>query len=299
MNSTTAVKDRERAASPSPRVGAAVNWTRAIRVREWVHILPLPLATFDASVPAAIALAGAVRGVLNAAAILAFGFLVNSIADRHVDRDPRKNPFVDPRASPHRLALWALPSFSLVLAAMSPWPAQIATVFCLVLAGVYSVGPRLKAVPVLGSLLNAAGFTPILFLGMATPALPAKFGALAAAFAALLLQNQLIHEAADRVDDRASGIRTTWLTLGARSTAALAALAGIGVVAATGHILPDPLAVRAVTMISTACLFGIAVPGLLAARNLSPSRAARLRVFHRWCCLLVGAGLFLACRFAV
>lgn len=291
------MEGRERVESPSPRIGGA-DWTRAFRVREWFHILPLPLATVDASVPVAIAVAAAVRGVLNAAAILAFGFLVNSIADRHVDRDLRKNPFVDPRTSTRRWVLWALPSVSLVLAAMSPWPVGVATVFCLVLAGVYSVGPRLKAVPVLGSLLNAAGFTPIMFLGMATPELPAKFGALAAAFAALLLQNQLIHEAADRDDDRASGIRTTWLTIGARRTAVLAALAGVGSTAAAGYILPDHSEVVVVFMMLIGGFFGVAVPGLLASRRLTPARAARLRIVHRWCCLVVGAGLFLVCRFA-
>ncbi len=275
---------------------SAVSRMHLYRVREWIHILPLPLATFDARVPLDSALAAAARGVLNAGAILAFGFLVNSIADRDVDRDPRKNPFIDAQMAAHRSVLVALPMLSLCLAWLSPWPAGLATVWCLALGCVYSTGPRLKRIPVLGTVLNAAGFTPILFLGMATPSVPERFAWVALAFAALLFQNQLLHEAADRDDDSASGIRTTWLTLGAGWSAALAAGAGLLAAASSSAVVvASPWWGGAVGLLVGAG-FAVVVPLQVASAGLSQARAAHLRVAHRWCCLATGAILFVIWR---
>lgn len=268
---------------------------RLYRVREWAHILPLPLATYDAQVEPSIALIAAARGVANAFAILAFGFLLNAVSDRHVDRDARKNPLILPGAVEYRSSLVALPAASLGLAVFSPWPAMLATLVCLILGCVYSVGPRLKSVPVAGSLINAAGFTPILFLGMAGPSLPPRLGYLTVAFAALLLQNQLIHEAGDRIEDRASGIRTTWLTLGPRWTALFAALAGVGAFVGAVYVVPGMEIVTG----AVAAAFVIVFPLLLAWPELTASQAARLRVAHRWCAVIVGAVLYISWRFGV
>jgi 4-hydroxybenzoate polyprenyltransferase len=194
----------------------------------------------------------------------------------------------------YKTSLALLPAISLILAAFSPWPAQLATLTCLTLGCAYSVGPRLKAVPVAGSLVNAAGFTPILFLGMASPALPPGFGYIALAFAALLLQNQLIHEASDRVEDESSGIRTSWLTLGPGWTALFAGFAGAAAVAAAAAVLPQLR--HAVTVVMGAA-FGVTFPALLAARGGIVSYAARLRVLHRWCAVGAGAVLYAAWRF--
>lgn len=275
-----------------PQIGDLLS---VYRVREWVHILPLPLATFDAGAPLGSALVAAARGVTNAFAILAFGFLLNAVSDREVDRDAHKNPLILPGAVDYRSSLIVLPAVSIVLAVLSPWPALLATLVCLSLGCVYSTGPRLKSVPVAGSLLNAAGFTPILFLGMASPSLPPRFGYVAITFAALLLQNQLLHEAADRFDDQASGIRTTWLTLGARWTAVLAVVAGAGVVIAAACAVHEDIAPATFAMLAGP--FVIVFPLLLAWQGLTAERAASLRVAHRWCAVLVGAALYLSWRF--
>jgi 4-hydroxybenzoate polyprenyltransferase len=262
---------------------------RLYRVRQWVHILPLPLATFDASVPAATALLAAVRGMANIFAILAFGFLVNAIADRYMDRDARKNPLVVPGRNRYKLSLIALPAVSVALAAFSPWPVQLATVSCLAVGVLYSVGPRLKTIPVVGTLANAAWYVPMLVLGMASPELPAGFGTIAIAFTALLLQNQLIHESGDRVEDEASGIRTTWVAFGPRWSALFAACAGaLAIVMTTPALGPFRYAVGTV--------FIAVFPLLLAWDGLSAERAARLRVVHRWCAVLFGAALYAAWR---
>src|SRR5437867_5940212 len=77
-----------------PRSSPVLDLLRLYRAPQWLHILPLPLATFDAGVPLATALLAAARGIANAFAILAFGFLLNAVSDRHVDRDARKNPLL-------------------------------------------------------------------------------------------------------------------------------------------------------------------------------------------------------------
>jgi 4-hydroxybenzoate polyprenyltransferase len=231
-----------------------------------------------------------VRGIANAFAILAFGFLLNAVSDRDVDRDARKNPLLLPGGGGYKASLVALPTVSLVLAALSPWPVQLATAWCLILGCAYSIGPRLKAVPVAGTLANAAGYTPILFLGMAGPSLPPRFGTVAIAFAALLFQNQLIHEAGDRLDDAASGIPTTWLMLGPRWTAFLAACAG-GV--ATVATRSGAGRYASLSIIVGAAFIAV-FPLLLAWAGLTASRAARLRVVHRWCAVLAGAALYVS-----
>lgn len=262
---------------------------RLYRIRQWLHVLPLPLATFDTAVPLATALPAAARGIANAFAILAFGFLVNAISDRHVDRDVRKNPLLVPGRDRYKPSLVSLPAVSIALAAFSPWPVQLATACCLMVGIVYSVGPRLKIVPVVGTLTNAAWYTPVLFLGMARPSLPAGFGIIATAFIALLLQNQLIHEAGDRIEDEASGIRTTWLALGPRWTALLAACAGLVATVATASTLTG-------FRYAVGAIFILVFPLLLAWDGLTAERAARLRVAHRWCAVLCGAALYVALR---
>jgi 4-hydroxybenzoate polyprenyltransferase len=272
-----------------PSSSPLIDLLRLYRVRQWVHILPLPLATFDASVPIATALLAAARGMANLFAILAFGFLVNAISDRHVDRDARKNPLVLPGRDGYKASLVALPALSLALAAFSPWPVQLATACCLAVGCLYSVGPRLKTIPVVGTLANAAWYVPMLFLGMAVPSLPPGFGTIAIAFTALLLQNQLIHESGDRIEDEASGIRTTWLAFGPRWTALFAACAGSVAVVTTES---TPGAFR----YAVGIVFIVAFPLLLAWDGLTADRAARLRVVHRWCAVLFGAGLYLDWR---
>jgi len=267
---------------------------RLYRVRDWIHMLPVPLATFDLYAPRGRAWLAAGRGVASAFVILAFGFLLNSVSDRQVDRDGRKNPLIIAGAAGYQYSLAVLLVLSLALAAVSPVPARLAIVSCLVLGVVYSVGPRLKSVPVAGSLTNAAGFTLMLFFGMSSATLPAGFGYVALVYATLLLQNQLMHEAGDQLEDRASGIRTTWLTLGPRWTALMAAFAGLGATIAAAHIVPRAAVVPVVAIASM--IFVVAFPLLLSWPRLKTREAARLRVIQRWWAVVFGAALYAAWR---
>ncbi len=266
---------------------ALAGWFERIHLRRWAHFLPVPLASFDPAAPRADALLAAARGVASAFAILAFAYLLNAVSDRGMDLDARKNPFIGPVSFEYRYSLAGLLAASAVLAGLSPWPARIAIAVCMVLACLYSIGPRLKRLPVAGSVTNALGFPFLLFLGMPAASLPAGFAALAIAFTALLFENQLIHEAADRIEDRAGGIRTSWLTFGSRWTALVVALSGLIAVAAAASVVPAaqwPVAIAGATAV-----FGLAFPLLLAWRGMDPRQAAQLRLAHRWCAVAFGA----------
>jgi 4-hydroxybenzoate polyprenyltransferase len=260
-------------------------------VRDWLHFLPLPLASFDPYAPRFGSIAAALRGIGIAAALLAFGYLLNSLADRELDRDARKNPLIVAGAAHPRHALMTFVAVSLILAASGSWPVRAATIVALVGYVVYSTGPRLKSIPVVGSLVNISLFTPLLFVGMYGTVLPPGFAALAVACAALVLETQLIHEAADRFDDAAGGVRTTWLTVGALGTAAMATVAGL-TAAGAALAITRSVAIAAVV----AAVFALAFPSLLAWQGGNAHQAARLRIAHRWCGVLLGGGLFAAWR---
>ena len=104
-----------------------------------------------------------------------------------------------------------------------------------------------------------------------------------------MLETQLIHESADQLDDLRGGVRTTWLTLGPWRTALIAAGAGLTSAFAAARLVPAhglPLG------IGVTAVFALAFPLLLATRGTDPTRAARLRLAHRWAGVAMGAGLF-------
>jgi 4-hydroxybenzoate polyprenyltransferase len=286
----TGFRDRDGTAGLDMGSARAVQaWFARIRLARWAHFLLLPLATFDRH-GGSDALFAAARGVASAFTILAFGYLLNSVTDRRMDLDARKNPFILPGAGEHRYSLTGVVVVGLVLAALAPWPARIAALTSLVLGSLYSVGPRLKSIPIIGTLGNIGNFTPLLFVGMASNSLPPRFAYLALTFTTLLLQNQLIHEAGDAIEDRGGGVRTTWLVLGPTWTSLIAAGIGVGAAVSASYLVSlHPWS--AVTPIVGA-IFGLAFPLLLAQRGTDPLRAAHLRIEHRGCALLVGTALF-------
>src|SRR5262249_24189908 len=113
-------------------------------------------------------------------------------------------------------------------------------------------------------------------------------------FVALLLQNQLLHEAADAVEDAGGDVRTTLLELGNRGAALLAAGCGAVVIGALVRILgsrhlPLALAVGALPVV-------VVFPALLARFGGSPARMARARIAQRWAAVATGALLIVLLR---
>jgi len=276
----------------APTAGWWRAWCERVRLGRWAHFLVLPLATYDPFSPCCDALLAAVRGVASAFALLTFGYLLNSVSDRQMDLDARKNPFIANGVGEHRHSLTGALLLSVLLALFSPWPAQIATAVCLAFGCVYSMGPRIKSIPFVGTLANLGNFGPLLFVGMSDATLPPHFGYVALIFGTLLLQNQLIHEAADALEDHSGGLRTTWLALGQRWTAVLASFLGLGATAAATRLGPSAES----TAFMGVTVFGAGFPVLLAWRGAHASDAARLRVTHRWCALAFGIAIFTAWR---
>ena len=62
-----------------------------VRLRHWSHFLLLPLASVDPAESWERTSVASARGVAAAFALLAFGYLLNSLSDRAVDRDPGKH----------------------------------------------------------------------------------------------------------------------------------------------------------------------------------------------------------------
>jgi len=105
-----------------PAAGAVFQlerWLELMRVRQWVHLLPLPIAGYEFDKSVAANILPVTRGIGIAFCILAFGYLLNAVADRNMDLDRGKNPLsaVQTAAQAFHLPLALLVSLALGLAA--------------------------------------------------------------------------------------------------------------------------------------------------------------------------------------
>ncbi len=187
----------------------------ALRARDWWYFALLPVAGLGRENAAGSAvLLQTAAGITGACAILGFAYGLNSLSDRALDADPRKNPLAGGRgdaARVKRLVVVAAAA-ALVLAALRGAGAHLtATVVALAAGFAYSAPPRLKAVPFVGTMTNVGIFTPLFWLGA-----PLDGGAagLWGVFVLLLLQNQLLHEEEDLPEDLRARIVTTAAMLG-------------------------------------------------------------------------------------
>lgn len=269
-------------------------WSR-FRVEQWLHFVVLPVAAWDLTAISAHEVWALGRGMVVAGCVLAYGYLVNALADREMDRDSAKNPFVVARQASMRGWLFGFPIAAIGMAVTISWTSVLATIVALTCGTVYSIGPRLKTLPFIGSLLNIGNFTPLMFVGMASPAMPPGLLGLVTSFSLLLVQNQLLHEAADAAEDRRGHCRTTFLLLGPVIAGALAALAGASLVAVLGA--PGEGFWRILWQGLAFAVFGIAFPLLLAMYGLDGARMARIRRVHRLASMV--GGLILYYHFAV
>jgi 4-hydroxybenzoate polyprenyltransferase len=265
-------------------------WTAQIRLRHWAHFLVLPLAGVDPSASYELVMEGVLRGVAIAFGVLAFGYLLNSLADRRLDHDPDKGSLPAGALTPQWLAVVGLGVLTTALAAQGPDIVLGAALLCMGSGVVYSVGPRLKSLPLIGSLLNITNFAPLLLVGLpSSDASAPLLGPLLAAFAPLLLQNQLIHEAADADEDRSGGVMTTFGRYGPQRSAWLAALCGLCVPAAVLWSSPTVPGLGLAGLL--AAVFGAWYPRQLALHGHKPREMAELRINHRVAAVIGGSGI--------
>jgi len=106
------------------------------------------------------------RGVLIAAGVLCFGYLLNGFMDRDLDRDADKNPMAAGATGPVIWVLGASLTLALTLGLMAPRVVLLATVISIVSGTVYSSCGRLKRIPVVGTALNISNFLPLMWVGL-------------------------------------------------------------------------------------------------------------------------------------
>ncbi len=274
----------------APVAEQEVSWARALRVRQWLHFLVLPVAGVDLSADARVSAVALARGVALAFLLLGFGYLVNAIGDRFLDRESAKNPLAGHALPDLRFGgalLVVMAALSVTLAWTASQPVLLATGICLVSGLVYSVGPRLKRFPILGTAMNATHFGPLLWLGLAGAAAPAGLWGITFVFACLILQSQLVHEVQDRAEDSAGRVRTSVVAFGEGWVAAGAAALGLAAAVLTATLLGQPV-VGAALLLG----FGIAFPIALQRK----ARPQALRAWHRYGAVAAGALLFGAAR---
>ncbi len=263
----------------------------SLRVRQWAHFVVLPLAaigTSDIASPNVDVALRVARGVALGTLALAFGYGLNAISDRATDLDARKNPLAGGACPTSVTALVVFTAVAaLALAATAHTAAFAAVAISLASSTVYSVGPRLKTVPGIGTLLNAGIFAPLLFFAIGDSR-PAALASLAIAFVALLLQNQLLHERADATEDEAAHALTTARALGSPATTAIILALGAGGVVACARFAPS------------SALGWTAAAAFAAATACACARGtwARRRVVHRWVSFAAGAALFIVASVA-
>jgi 4-hydroxybenzoate polyprenyltransferase len=199
---------------------------RVLRASQWIHFAILPLATLDrARMASPPDLARAALAVVAASLALGYAYGINAFADRASDASPLKNPLAGVAQVPFGAKV-VVGAAAILALSMSLFLGRVSTLLLLAslaAATLYSVGPRVKAWPIAGTLLNTAIFAPL--LGLAAPegeALPPGAAALCVTFVGLILQSQLLHEAEDADEDARGRVFTTARLLGPRWTRAAA-----------------------------------------------------------------------------
>ena len=207
-----------------------------VRPQAWWYFAFLPLAGVTAATVSETTARGAALGVAHAAALLAFAYGLNGITDAALDRSTTKNPLAGRPKVPGsvRALVAGCAALAVLLAVLRSGTSAVPAAFViLAISFAYSAPPRLKAVPFVGTALNAGIFTPLFWLGPPeapiAPALPILF-------TGLLLQNQLLHEREDLSEDLAAGVVTTSAVLGDRGTRIAVAAVGAAAIGALTRV---------------------------------------------------------------
>lgn len=269
-------------------------WLRLYRVRDWLHFLPLPLAGWIASGPGPLPVL--IGGVLGWGLGLAYASCINQAFDDRLDQVRREKNPVGRNFGRRQAVLLSIPPAVACLGALA-WlsPGGLVPAFILLAAAtVYSAPPRLKRIPILGTFWNLVVGVPGAFFAGYPDLSHAPLRLLVGLFAMLLLIAQLIHEAEDRDDDRAGGIRTVGTIAGPNGALAVAALLLLLLPPATWWLAGD-IHLR-VPVTAAAMVFAFAWIAILVARlrrhETTGLRAVRLR--YRYAALALGAFAFAA-----
>lgn len=269
-----------------PRTGAWRRAARALRGSGWWYFSLLPLISLVGHPLGQRDVLPLLGSVVVAGLCLAYAYGFNGITDRGMDRDPAKNSLAGLVAVPREAALLvaACALVAVGIAAMLTPVALAGTGMSLVAATLYSAQPRLKAVPVVGTLVNGLIFAPLPFLAVVGPP-SAGMVFLACCFYVLVTQNQILHEISDGQEDASAGVRTTGMVVGPTGVRVIAVILGPLAAALLWYLR------LAASGAVTAAALGLCGGAMMVASG-NARRAGRLRVAHRWYSLAVGAVLF-------
>lgn len=256
-----------------------------VRAGQWWYFLPLPAA----AVPAALWRAQPLRagllwsgGAAIAALCLAYAYAINGLSERSTDVDPRKNPWIGQEPRPGaRVAVAGLAGLALLAAAAAGAMPLLATALSLAAATLYSTGPRTKSRAGLGTLTNALIFAPLLLVAPGAVWHRGLAGWVGT-FAALLLQNQLVHEQVDAAEDAAAGDRSSAAWLGTAGTRS--AVVALGAAAALAQLIDERTSPAQWILLSTI--------GLATVLAVAPRPAPWRRRWQRWATFAGGAAAF-------
>ncbi len=270
----------------APRTGAWRRAGRALRAFDWWYFSLLPLVSLVGDPRSEDGVVRLVGSVLVAALCLAYAYGFNGITDRGMDRDAAKNALAGlaevPREAALLVAACALGAVG-IATALTP-AALLGAGLSLVAATLYSAQPRLKRLPVVGTLVNVLIFVPLpLLAAVDRPSAGMLF--LIYCFYVLLTQNQILHEVADSHEDVTAGVRTTGVVVGPTGVRVIAVI--LGPLAALLLWRLQGTASMALVAAALGMCGGATMVALGDAR-----RAGRLRVVHRWYSLAVGGVLF-------
>lgn len=270
-------------------------WRRvatATRARDWLHFVLLPLGGDSLRTLCSASTARVVASAAAAALLWAGVYLINSLSDVEVDGHVGKNALVQAGSTTLQRAGRAVPVLLAGACCCAGSVGLVPALAALLAAAagiVYSVGPRLKRRPVIGTLSNVAIFTPGLFLGVTDQDSLARAWWLVVPFSVLLVQNQIVHEVVDAGDDAAGRLLTTYRWGGRPGVAVVLVLVSLG--GALALVARSP----ATLTLTLALSLLLPVPSLVVvARSNARARATRFRLLHRYYALAVGACFWVA-----
>lgn|GEM_PF-3310093 len=265
----------------SKKISKLIKFTR---VKDWLHFLFLPLLDFA---PGEINWFNLVLAVFCAGFCLAFAYGYNQFKDESIDRNTEQFSLDMYGYTPNglRIVLIVLIFLAALCGVLIDPMALNAAIVSILGSAFYSGGPRLKRIPVIGTLTNLMIFVPLTLLG-------GSFGGgfyfiiFLLALIALLMQSQMIHEAADYKEDMQQMVSTTAVKFGLNFSKKGSLVWGLLSLIA--------FAVLALQLDNYWIWIGT---GFLAAFNLAymmladfhnEKSTARLRLEHRYIGLLVG-----------
>jgi 4-hydroxybenzoate polyprenyltransferase len=265
---------------------------RFYRVLDWLHFLGFTLlGILLADASGSLSLSRTVMIVAASAGLLAYAYSFNEVFDRELERLHciRQNSAVSDDST-HAL-FPAVPLLgSLVLLLQFSWAVLVLGVLFSLLWTTYSYPiPRLKAIPVVGTLVNGIGFPLLFLIGFAAVRAP-SFGCLWFFLALVLLgiPAQLIHEVCHSQGDRLLQLHTTAIRYGTRRALQGGILALVCVIMLVAIMLNQGLVdiMTALSIGSFAGLFTLIL--LFEHRRQDVANFRQLRVKYKYGGILVG-----------